>query len=126
MVKRMKKEQTINQYRKGVLLTMLGLSIAIVVTGTLFLMNGLAIQNATEQRARNWLLDVSDQIATLVDSRISQSVESMNIIRDSAVLLDEESLPEFLARKASVSGFDELYLAAHQTHQDDTGAVQCP
>ena len=59
MVKRMKKGQTINQYRKGVLLTMLGLSIAIVVTGTLFLMNGLAIQNATEQRARNWLLDVS-------------------------------------------------------------------
>ena len=125
MVKRMKKEQTINQYRKGVLLTMLGLSIAIVVTGTLFLMNGLAIQNATEQRARNWLLDVSDQIATLVDSRISQSVESMNIIRDSAVLLDEESLPEFLARKASVSGFDELYLAANAREAEAWIAERC-
>lgn len=109
----MKHEQTINQYRKGMLLTMLGLSIAILVTGTLFLMNGFAIQNATEQRTQNWLLDVSGQIATLVDSRISQSMESMNIIRDSAVLLDEEALPEFLARKASVSGFDELYLAAN-------------
>ena len=109
----MKHEQTINQYRKGMLLTMLGLSIAILVTGTLFLMNGFAIQNATEQRTQNWLLDVSDQIATLVDSRLSQSMESMNIIRDSAVLLDEEALPEFLARKASVSGFDELYLAAN-------------
>lgn len=113
MVKRMKNEQTINQYRKGVFLTMLGLSIAILVTGTLFLINGLAIQDATEQRTRNWLLDVSDQIASLVDSRISQSMESMNIIRDSAVLLNEESLPEFLTRKASVSGFDELYLAAN-------------
>ena len=119
MVKRMKHEQTINQYRRGMLLTMLGLSIAILVTGTLFLMNGFAIQNATEQRTQNWLLDVSDRIATLVDSRISQSMESMNIIRDSVVLLDEEALPEFLARKASVSGFDELYLAANTTEAEN-------
>ena len=98
----MKHEQTINQYRRGMFLTMLGLSIAILVTGTLFLMNGFAIQNATEQRTQNWLLDVSDQIATLVDSRLSQSMESMNIIRDSAVLLDEEALPEFLAQGVGI------------------------
>lgn len=121
----MKHEQTINQYRKGMLLTMLGLSIAILVTGTLFLMNGFAIQNATEQRTQNWLLDVSGQIATLVDSRISQSMESMNIIRDSAVLLDEEVLPEFLARKASVSGFDELYLAANTTEAENWIRERC-
>ena len=35
-------------------------------------------------------------------------------IQIGAVLLDEEALPEFLARKASVSGFDELYLAANE------------
>ena len=121
----MKHEQTINQYRRGMLLTMLGLSIAILVTGTLFLMNGFAIQNATEQRTQNWLLDVSDQIATLVDSRLSQSMESMNIIRDSAVLLDEEALPEFLARKASVSGFDELYLAANTTEAENWIRERC-
>lgn len=109
----MKNEQTINQYRRGVFLTMLGLGVALLVTGTLFLMNGIAIQQATEQRTRNWLLDVSDQIATLVDSRLSQSMESMDIIRDSAVMLDEEALPGFFARKAAVSGFDELYLAAN-------------
>ena len=54
----MKHEQTINQYRRGMLLTMLCLSIAILVTGTLFLMNGFAIQNATEQRTQNWLLEM--------------------------------------------------------------------
>lgn len=121
----MKHEQTINQYRRGMFLTMLGLSIAILVTGTLFLMNGFAIQNATEQRTQNWLLDVSDQIATLVDSRLSQSMESMNIIRDSAVLLDEETLPEFLARKASVSGFDKLYLAANTTEAENWIRERC-
>lgn len=107
----MKNDQTLPRHRGGVFVALLVLSIALLVAGALLLANSLALRDVTEQRTRSWLLDVSDQVATLVDSRIAQSIESLNLIRDSAVLLKPEELPEFMERKAEMSGFDVLYLA---------------
>ena len=107
----MKNGHTILRRHGDVFVALLSLGAALVITGALFLSNGLALRKVTEERTRNWLLDVSDQVATLVDGRIAQSIESLTLIRDSAVLLSPDALPEFVARKASVSGFDQLYLA---------------
>lgn len=107
----MKNGHTIFQRHGDVFIALLSLGVALVITGVLFLSNGLALRKVTEARTQNWLLDVSDQVATLVDGRMAQSIESLNLIRDSAVLLPPQALPEFVSRKATVSGFDVLYLA---------------
>ena len=107
----MKNGRTILRRNGDVFVALLSLGTALVVTGALFLSNGLALRKVTEERTQNWLLDVSDQVATLVDGRIAQSIENLNLIRDSAVLLSPEALPEFVSRKAAVSGFEVLHLA---------------
>ena len=87
------------------------LCVTLLTAGALFLFNNLMLRQVNEQRTRDYLVDVSAQVASQIDARIAQSIESLNIIRDSAVLLGPEALPEFITRKESVAGFDELCLA---------------
>ena len=107
----MKNGSTILRRHGDMFIALLALGTALVITGVLFLSNSLALRKVTEERTQNWLLDVSDQVATLVDGRISQSIENLTLIRDSAVLLSPDALPEFTSRKSAVPGFDLLYLA---------------
>ncbi len=107
----MKNGNTILRRHGDMFVALLSLGAALVITGMLFLSNSLALRKVTEERTQNWLLDVSDQVATLVDGRIAQSIENLTLIRDSAVLLSPDALPEFISRKSAVSGFDLLYLA---------------
>ena len=107
----MKHEQMVHRYRKGMFLALSILCVTLLTAGCLFLFNNLMLRRVNEQKTREYLVDVSVQEASQIDARISQSIESLNIIRDSAVLLGPESLPEFIVRKESVAGFDELCLA---------------
>lgn len=107
----MKAEQTIQRYRRSVCGALLVLGATLLVTGALFLLNSIRMGQVNARRTTDYLVDVSLQVSAQIDARISQSMESLVIIRDSAVLLPESSLSSFLRRKEALAGFDTLYLA---------------
>ena len=109
----MKAEQTIRRYRRGVCGALLVLGATLLLTGALFLLNSIRMGQVNARRTTDYLVDVSVQVTAQIDARISQSMESLVIIRDSAVLLPESSLSSFLRRKEALADFDTLYLAGN-------------
>ena len=96
----------------------LGLCLLAVFVALLTLRNSTRIISSLEESTTSYVSDVAGQIAEQVDARIETSLDTLQLIGDSAVLLAEEDLEEFLTRKCALSHFDALYLTDEsQAHQ---------
>lgn len=86
------------------------LTIVIAVLSILLMDNGFEIRSVSEKRTSSYLGEVSDQIASNIDGRISDSVQMLRMIRDSAVIFPEDRVESFLERKKAFSEYDMLKL----------------
>ena len=106
----------------------LGLCLLAVFVALLTLRNSGQIISSLEESTSNYVSDVAMQMAEQVDARIETSLDTLQLIGDSAVLLTPDALDEFLQRKESLSHFDSLYLTdSAQTEQmlAQAEAAQC-
>lgn len=88
-----------------------------VFVALLTLRNSTKIISSLETSTTGYVSDVATQMTEQVDFRIESSLDTLQIIGDSAVLLPEENLEEFLQRKGGLAHFSSLYLADAQQAQ---------
>lgn len=95
-----------------------------VFVALLTLRNSTKIISYLEKSTTQYVSDVATQMAEQVDFRIESSLDTLQIIGDSAVLLPEENLAEFLERKGGLSHFSSLHLATTQEAQQILEAAE--
>lgn len=88
-----------------------GLCLLVVFVALLTLRNSTEIISSLEESTTDYVSDVAAQVAEQVDSRIETSLDTLQIIGDSAVLLPQENLEEYFRRKGGLAHFSNLYLA---------------
>lgn len=90
---------------------MFALLLAVVVTVSVLLFcNSMQIHSFATRYTTAYLTDVSDQVASSLDSRLLSSIRTLQVIRDSAVRFSEAETQAFLERKQVFSGYDALRL----------------
>lgn len=85
--------------------------VVVTVSGLLF-RNSLQIHRFIESHTSSYLMDVNYQIVDKVNGRIEQSVQTLRMLRDSAILFEPPQVESFLERKKSFAGYDDLRLFA--------------
>ena len=86
------------------------LFLIVVTVSVLLFRNSLQIHNFIEWRTSVYLTDVTYQIVDKVNGRIEQSVETLRMLRDSAILFESPQVESFLERKKTFAGYDDLRL----------------
>lgn len=104
MDKSMKRTNRLTLAAFGVLLLVVG------VVSFLLFQNSLQANWFVRQRTWEYLSNVAVQIAENINSRIHNSVQTLRMLRDSAVLFEPEQTKNFLERKKEFAEYDELLL----------------
>lgn len=86
------------------------LFLVVVIVSALLFRNSLQIHSFIEWRTSVYLTDVTYQIVDKVNDRIEQSVQTLRMLRDSAILFEPSQAESFLERKKSFAGYDDLRL----------------
>ena len=86
------------------------LFLVVVTVSVLLFRNSLQIHSFIEWRTSVYLTDVTYQIVDKVNGRIEQSVQTLRMLRDSAILFESPQVESFLERKKSFAGYDDLRL----------------
>ena len=86
------------------------LFLVVVTVSVLLFRNSLQIHSLIEWRTSVYLTDVTYQIVDKVNGRIEQSVQTLRMLRDSAILFESPQVESFLERKKSFAGYDDLRL----------------
>ena len=86
------------------------LFLVVVTVSVLLFRNSLQIHSVIEWRTSAYLTDVTYQIVDKVNGRIEQSVQTLRMLRDSAILFESPQVESFLERKKSFAGYDDLRL----------------
>lgn len=103
-------ERSVRKTENQIRLLFIVLSILILVVSAFLAGNALKMHQQIERRTGDYLSDVSAQIVDKIDSRIDNSVQMLQTLRDSAVLFSSEQARAFLESKRQFSGYDGLWL----------------
>ena len=95
------------------------LFLVVSVVSFLLFDNSLQANWFVRNRTSEYLSNVSFQIAENINSRIHHSVQTLRMLRDSAILFEPEQARSFLERKKGYAEYDELILfdSAEETAQ---------
>lgn len=97
------------------------LFLIVVTVSVLLFRNSLQIHNFIEWRTSVYLTDVTYQIVDKVNGRIEQSVETLRMLRDSAILFESPQVESFLERKKTFAGYDDLLPVFHALRRQKSG-----
>lgn len=98
--------------RKKNLIYLLFAALFLVVSIVCFLLfnNSLQANRFVERWTTEYLSNMSYQIAENINSRIHNSVQTLRMLRDSAILFDPGQTRSFLDRKKEFAEYDELMM----------------
>src|SRR5699024_5756921 len=82
------------------------LFVVVSVVSFLLFDNSLQADWFVRNRTSEYLTNVSFQIAENINSRIHNSVQTMRMLRDSAILFEPEQARNFLERKKGYAEYD--------------------
>lgn len=94
------------------------LAVCIIIISGLTIWNALHLQSAINRRTEAYVSDVSDQLCTDIDYRLSKVTKDLEMLGDSVgqpgLSDNEELLKSFLSRKAGILGFTSLIVLNSQ------------
>jgi len=94
------------------------LAVCIIIISGLTIWNALHLQSAINRRTEAYVSDVSDQLCTDIDYRLSKVTKDLEMLGDSVgqpgLSDNEELLKSFLSRKAEILGFTSLIVLNSQ------------
>lgn len=96
--------------KRGALLLSAAAFFFLALLSAVILWNSRGLHKATSRRTQNYLRDVSDGAAQLVDTRLLGVLQAMELVADSTWRIPPADRQEFLLRKAQIGDFSELAL----------------
>ena len=129
----MKKQLALLRPRKRtIFFSVLALSFFLLLATTM-IWHTIALRKAIEQRTQNYLADVSQESAQMVDNRIEGIFQYLRLIADSIsqTNVTQEQYNDFLNRKADICNFAEMALVdadgtAHFLRHGEASAAVFP
>lgn len=108
----MKKQLALLKPRKKIVYFFILAFIFLLLLSATMIWHTMALRQAIEQHTQNYVADVSQESAQMVDNRLEEIFQYLRLIADSISQMDvtQEQYNDFLTRKAAICNFTEMAL----------------